>query len=160
MKKIVLACAAIVVTGCVSTAWLDTVQSQVNVKSCDAAMRTADTHAPDPGSKATTYGIVYFECKNDKMTAARYFFLGARYGNPVARDVLTEWGYPIPPADLVNANNSNGYRALELINSGLQGWNAGRASASGVNPALLQDDRQTINCVSNKAGNSVYTNCH
>lgn len=86
---------------------------------------------------------------NNKEAAIKYFSMAARHGSPVARQNLLNLGQPVPAADLAQqrvavqpqpqpqpqqpqatSSNSEGAAALlYLLNSAVEGYNQGRASA-------------------------------
>lgn len=84
-----------------------------------------------PGSSWNNLGHVYMQTNRSEL-AMRSFVMAARYGNEVARLNLTKFNKPVPAPDLAGSpGGSAGTTAvLQILNSGVQGYNDGRSSAA------------------------------
>lgn len=109
------------------------------------------------------------------------FNVGARYGNPLSQQALTNWKQPVPPVDLAiakqstlpspntapptaTASSDSSVEAaalfLGILGAGLQGYNEGRRSAArswGDDPAGLRP--RSITCNTMALGKDYLTDC-
>ena len=97
---------------------------------------------------------VLYSRQGHKDLARDAYTLAARYGNPTSQKNLIKNGWPVPPADLVQQQiapttaadgTSGATAALEILSAGVQGWNAGRASATPLNCTTIRLDKDYSN---------------
>lgn len=100
---------------------------------CNEARAKAD-QLDTRGRIATMYAYVSELCDRDKDAAKRYLHLGARYGEPVARDGLAKMNLPVPPSDLAHQNAIQ-RSSPDLLGAFLEGFLGAKARQDAEAPA-------------------------
>lgn len=136
--------AALTLTGCAGQQGMDA----INRGDLNSAERHF-TAAAQAGNKAAinNLGVVH-ERRGDRAQAVAHYTLAARWGDLTAQQNLVRLGEPVPLADLAaqraSQNAADTANTLMLM----------RALAP---PPVI---RPTVNCVSRRMGNQVYTDCN
>lgn len=113
---------------------------------CNEARAKAD-RLDNRGRIATSYAIIYAMCDRDDAAAKRFLVLGARYGEPVAKEALAKLNIPIPPSDLAGHSviGSSSPSLVDAFLKGFLGAQARQESTPNASPRyVIPEVRPTV----------------